>query len=299
MLRDALLLLPDFLLIVLGLALVRFTKLNRSVWDGVERLVYFVLFPALLFSTTSRGHANLVDTRDLVLAGAAMLLLGIALAYGAFWARNVDPRCVASGVQTAFRFNSYIALAVADRVGGAPAVSLVAVLIAVGVPLCNVAAVWALARHAQSNVWGELLRNPLLIATLSGLAVHALGWTLPAPVVPVLDRLGQASIALGLMTVGAGLQWRGLHRELPLGLWFLAIRHLLLPLAAMALAWALTLPPLQALVLVLFAAMPTASSAYVLAARMGGDGPYVAGLVSLSTVLGAISIPLFLALMRP
>lgn len=298
MLHDALLLLPDFLLIVLGLALVRFTALNRSVWDGVERLVYFVLFPALLFSTTSRGHASLGDTRDFVIAGAAMLLIGIGLSYLAFWSRKADRRCVASGVQTAFRFNSYIALAVADRVGGPPAVSLVAVLIAVGVPLCNVAAVWALARHAQSNVWRELLRNPLLIATVAGLTVHSLGLSLPEPIVPALDRLGHASIALGLMTVGAGLQWRGLHRELPVGLWFLSIRHLLLPLSAMALAWAFALPPLQALVLVLFAAMPTASSAYVLAARMGGDGPYVAGLVSLSTVLGAFSIPVFLAVMQ-
>jgi predicted permease len=298
MLHDALLLLPDFILIVLGLLLVRFTALNRNVWDGVERLVYFVLFPALLFSTTSRGHASLGDTRDFVIAGAAMLLIGIGLSYLAFWSRKADRRCVASGVQTAFRFNSYIALAVADRVGGPPAVSLVAVLIAVGVPLCNVAAVWALARHAQSNVWRELLRNPLLIATVAGLTVHSLGLSLPEPIVPALDRLGHASIALGLMTVGAGLQWRGLHRELPVGLWFLSIRHLLLPLSAMALAWAFALPPLQASVLVLFAAMPTASSAYVLAARMGGDGPYVAGLVSLSTVLGAFSIPVFLAVMQ-
>ena len=298
MLHDALLLLPDFILIVLGLLLVRFTALKRNVWDGVERLVYFVLFPALLFSTTSRGHASLGDTRDFVIAGAAMLLIGIGLSYLAFWSRKADRRCVASGVQTAFRFNSYIALAVADRVGGPPAVSLVAVLIAVGVPLCNVAAVWALARHAQSNVWRELLRNPLLIATVAGLTVHSLGLSLPEPIVPALDRLGHASIALGLMTVGAGLQWRGLHRELPVGLWFLSIRHLLLPLSAIALAWAFALPPLQALVLVLFAAMPTASSAYVLAARMGGDGPYVAGLVSLSTVLGAFSIPVFLAVMQ-
>ncbi len=298
MLHDALLLLPDFLLIVLGLALVRFTALNRSVWDGVERLVYFVLFPALLFSTTSRGHASLGDTRDLLIAGAAMLLIGTGLAYAAFWFRRADRRCVASGVQTAFRFNSYIALAVADRVGGAPAVSLVAVLIAIGVPLCNFAAVWALAQHAQSNVLREILRNPLIIATVAGLIVHSLGWPLPAPVLPVLDRLGSASIALGLMTVGAGLQWRGLGRQLPLGLWFMAIRHFVLPLSAMALAAMLQLPPLQALVLVLFAAMPTASSAYVLAARMGGDGPYVAGLVSLSTVLGAVSIPVFLALMQ-
>lgn len=227
-----------------------------------------------------------------------MLLIGIGLAYAAFWFRKADRRCVASGVQTAFRFNSYIALAVADRVGGAQAVSLVAVLIAIGVPLCNFAAVWALAQHAQANVLREILRNPLILATVAGLVVHGMGWSLPGLVLPVLDRLGSASIALGLMTVGAGLQWRGLGRELPVGLWFLTIRHLLLPLSAMALAAALQLPPLQALMLVLFAAMPTASSAYVLAARMGGDGPYVAGLVSLSTVLGAVSIPVFLAVMQ-
>jgi malonate transporter len=44
-----LLLLPDFLLIVLGYWLCRHTALDRSVWDGVEQLVYWLLFPALLF----------------------------------------------------------------------------------------------------------------------------------------------------------------------------------------------------------------------------------------------------------
>src|SRR5690606_8877199 len=47
---DALLLLPDFLLIVCGFLLCRHTPLNRGVWEAVERLVYYLLFPVLLFN---------------------------------------------------------------------------------------------------------------------------------------------------------------------------------------------------------------------------------------------------------
>ena len=295
--HNALLLFPDFALIALGLALSQWTSLKRDVWSAVERLVYYVLFPVLLFSTSSRGHYTLGGAFSVLLTGIGALACGIALAYAAFWLK-ADRRCAASGVQCAFRFNSYIALAVADRLGGAQAVSLVAVLIAFGVPLCNAAAVWALARHAQRGLLRELLRNPLILATAAGLLAHSLGLRPPELLLPVLDRIGNASIAMGLMTVGAGLQLRGLHREWRLSAWLMTVRHLLIPLIAWGLAVALHLTPLQTMVVVMFAAMPTASSAYVLAVRMGGDGPYVAGLVSLSTLLGAVSLPLFLGLVQ-
>lgn len=295
--HNALLLFPDFALIALGFALSQWTSLKRDVWSGIERLVYYVLFPVLLFSTSSRGHYTLAGASSVLLAGIGALLCGIALAYAAFWLR-ADKRRTASGVQCAFRFNSYIALAVADRLGGAQAVSLVAVLIAFGVPLCNAAAVWPLARHAQQGLLRELLRNPLIVATAAGLVAHSLGLEPPALVLPVLDRIGNASIAMGLMTVGAGLQWRGIHHDGRLTAWLMAVRHAFIPLIAWALALWLHLTPLEATVVVMFAAMPTASSAYVLAARMGGDGPYVAGLVSLSTLLGAASLPVFLSLMQ-
>jgi predicted permease len=46
----------------------------------------------------------------------------------------------------------------------------------------------------------------------------------------------------------------------------------------------------------MFASLPTAASAYVLAARMGGRGEFVAGLVTVSTLIGMASVPLALAL---
>jgi malonate transporter len=71
-----------------------------------------------------------------------------------------------------------------------------------------------------------------------------------------------------------------------------------MPLCAWALAQAWGLNEVQTTVLLVFSALPTASSAYVLTARMGFDGPYVAGLVTLSTLAAALSLPLALGVLR-
>ena len=99
------------------------------------------------------------------------------------------------------------------------------------------------------------------------------------------------------MAVGAGLRLGGLKAAPALAAAFLAIRHAVLPAVAIGLTAALALPAEQRMIVVLFAALPTASSAYVLAARMGGDGAYVAGLVTVSTLLGMVSVPLWLAVL--
>jgi predicted permease len=100
------------------------------------------------------------------------------------------------------------------------------------------------------------------------------------------------------MAVGAGLQLGALREGPRLALALLGIRHLLLPLAAIAAVLALGLPPAQQAVVVAFAAMPTASSCYVLAVRMGGHGAYVAGLVTVSTLLAMLGLPLTLMVLQ-
>ena len=96
--------------------------------------------------------------------------------------------------------------------------------------------------------------------------------------------------------MGAGLKLGGLKAAPKLAAALMTIRHVALPLIALGLSSLLTLPPTQRAVVLAFAALPTASSAYVLAVRMGGHGPFVAGLVTLSTLLGMVSVPLWLAI---
>ena len=290
------LLVPDFLLILLGWVICRCTALDRGVWSAVERLVYYLLFPVLLFNSIVKSPLHAAQLVRLSAATLAMLAVGIALALAIGRWPGVDRRRHASGAQVAYRFNSYVALALAERLGGAQGLAWMALLIAVSVPIVNVAAVWPLARHGGRSTLGEIARNPLVIATVAGLLGNAVGLALPEVVATTLQRIGVAALPLGLMAVGAGLALGGLTSSPGLAGALLAIRHAVLPIVALALAGVLALPPAQRTIVVLFAALPTSSATYVLAARMGGDGSFVAGLVTLSTLLGAVSIPVWLAL---
>ena len=295
------LLFPDFSLIVIGYLLCRHTALNRPVWQAVEGLVYYFLFPVLLFQSIVRTPLDLQAASGLMGAGLALGITGIALAYALphvpLLGRWIDRRDHAASAQVAFRFNSFIGLALAERLLGAQGLQLIAVLIGVCVPLFNVGAVWPMTRHAQRGFMGEIVRNPLIIATASGLVANLLGFSIPEFLAPTVTRIGAASIALGLMAAGAGMQFQSLARGKLLGASVLTIRHLLSPVIAWLLARAFRLGAAETTILLTFAALPTASSCYVLAARMGYNGPYVAGLVTLSTVLGVASLPFALGVL--
>jgi malonate transporter and related proteins len=295
------LLFPDFSLILCGYLVCRYSRLDRSVWAPVESLVYFFLFPVLLFHSIVKSPLDLLATSSLIGAGLSLGVCAIALAYSLPWwpliGRKMDRRDHAASAQIAFRFNSFIALALAERLAGAQGLLLIAVLIGVCVPVFNIGAVWPMARHGEGRFARELLRNPLILATAAGLAANLLGFRMPGWIEPSVQRIGNASLALGLLAAGAGMQLGSLRGGFTLAAAVLGIKHLALPVLAALMARLWGLDAAQTLILMAFSALPTASSAYVLAARMGYNGPYVAALVTLSTLLGMLSLPLALVVL--
>ncbi len=296
------LLFPDFSLILCGYLVCRYTALNRTVWEQVESLVYFFLFPVLLFHSIVRTPLDLLAASHLIMAGLVLGFCSISITYALpkipFLGKHIDVRLHAASAQVGFRFNSFIALALAERVAGPQALLLIAVLIGVCVPMFNVAAVWPMARHSQRSFGRELIRNPLILATASGLLANLVGLQIPSWIEPTLQRIGAASLALGLMTAGAGMYFGDLIKAKTLAISLLTIRHLITPILALGLARAFSLDPTQTTVLLAFSALPTATNCYVLATRMGYNGAFVAGLVTLSTVLGMLSLPFALGVLR-
>jgi predicted permease len=293
----ALALLPDFALILLGAGLRRTMHLGDDFWNGLEKLVYYVLFPALLFGGLVKTRIDWTAAGPMIAVVAVATGAGMLLGVGARLL-SISPVAFASQYQCAFRFNSYIGLALAGTLHGMPGIAAMGVAIGLMVPPVNVVAVWALARHGESGVWREVARNPLILATLAGLAANLAGLEPPAGLMEIIGRLAQAAVVLGLLAVGAGLRLTAAEgvASHAAAAYLLVVKMVAVPGIALLLIRGMGLGGLYADIALIFCALPTASSAYILAQRMGGDGSSVARLISAGTLFGMLSIPAWLTL---
>ena len=294
--QTALLILPNFVLILIGLALARRFDFGRDFWDGLEKLVYYVLFPALLFRSLALAKIDFAQTGWLVGAACAFTVAGFLLSILAKPLFGLDQRLHATGSQCGYRFNTYIGLAVAGSLFGNQGVALAALLLGVMIPLANFGAVAVLASHSERGFLGELVQHPLVVSSLAGFAWNLAGLPLPGFADQTLALLGQTALPAGLLSVGAAMRLERGQGPIGAHLYWLAVKLAIVPAIAAGLAMALGFHGVDAGVLVLCAALPTATNAYILAVRMTGDGRAVATQVTVGTVLSMATLPAWMAL---
>jgi len=288
---------PIFLLILLGVGIRRWFGLSAEFWPQMDRLIYYVFFPVLLFNSLAHFKVDVGAATPMLMVAALYMSAGMALGYGAKYLFDAPVKVYSATFQSAFRFNSYVGLAIAGGLHGQEGLAAIGLLMGFMVPIVNIAAVMMLARHSEHHWFKEIMRNPLILSTGGGIAFSLAGISLPVLLDATLGVLAQASLPMGLIAVGAGLRSQGLHRHRGT-LWYgVTVKLLVLPAIAWGLAKAFGLSGMYFNVAVLLAALPISTLAYVLAKRMGGDGDTVAAQVMLSTLLAALTLPLWLLLM--
>ncbi len=297
---------PTFLLIVTGFVLRRVLVKDESHWLGTEQLVYYVLFPALLFRTLSRAKLSEVPLFGvggaLLIAVLLMATLCLALRPVLMKRLGVSGPSFTSVFQCACRWQSYVALAVAGSLYGDIGLTLASVAMVAMIPILNILAVWVLAHYATPTrlSWPRILltiaQNPFIWACALGLAANLAGLTLPKWIDDFIDALGRSSLALGLLVVGAGLQLKGILRPEAPVLLACALKLVVMPVIAISLGLAFGLSGANLAIVACCASVPTASSAYVLARQMGGNAPLVAEILTLQTALAVITMPVAIAL---
>lgn len=303
--QPALSILPVIALVVLGHLLRRTGIVAPVHWPGIEHLGFRILFPAILLTSIYRAELSVgVLGRYLGAMALAFALTGaVALALRRPLGLN-NPRTT-SLFQGALRFNSLLILAVAAQGLGQGALGDLAVALAFLIPAFNVAAIVALtllppegtvtaASPPLRRIVVEIARNPLVLGCGAGLALNLSGAVLPDWAMAPLDWLGQGALAVGLLTVGAGIETRRLWQG-DLALWAgVALRLALCPAIFVACALALSLPGGQIASGLLATAAPGASVGYILARQMGGDADFFAAIFTWQTVLAAVTLPLWL-----
>ena len=298
-------LLPVFLLIVLGFILKRSLMRLDTQWHGLERLTYYVLFPTLLIQTLVKADLSSVPVAGvggaLMLSALAMSLLCLALR-PLFSRWNIDGPAFTSIFQGATRWQTYVALAVSSNLFGHTGLALASVAMVAIIPLVNVFSVSVLAHYAAPEkqslraIVMTVLTNPLIWACAIGLAVNVTHLPLPQVWHDVAEALGRSSLGIGLLVTGAGLQLAGMFRPSLAASIAVLLKLILMPVLGVALALWFGISGSSLVIVAVCSAVPTSSSAYVLARQMGGDAPLLAQIITLQTILAAVTMPIVIAL---
>ena len=286
---------PIFALILLGLGLRRSGFPGDGFWPAAERFTYFLLFPALLVHRLALSRLG-----DYAVGPVAVVIVALLLGMTALvcvlrpWLK-VDGPAFTSVYQGVIRFNTYVGLAVVLAVFHADGGTVAALVMAIMIPLINVLCVLVLTVHAggsatMAGVVRGLLTNPLILGCLTGIGLNLSGIGLPWGSAAVLEILARAALPLGLLAVGAGLRLEGLARPGLLAA-ASALKLVALPALAAGLCWVMQPGRLETAVLVTFAALPGAPTAYILARQMGGDVPLIAAIVTVETAAALVTLP--------
>jgi len=290
-------LLEAALLITLGWVLGWRSFAGETFWGGFNRLVYFVLLPALLFRSLAGAEFSGAVAGALVLSSALPIFALTLILLVARGILGLDGPAFAAFYQGSVRSNTYVALATVPALYGEGGVALVALLIAAVVPLVNVLSVLVLTvegwgrRPGPSEVARSVATNPLIVACALGLLANVSGIRLPVGLDGGLAALSAAALPCGLMAVGAALSLGALGGHVR-GVAFSAVaKFLALPLLSLGTGLLLGLPPEALGALVVFQAQPTAAASYQMARQLGGDADLMASIVTVQTLLAFIVLP--------
>ena len=293
---------PVFLIIATGYLLFRTRVVDETVWSAVEHICFYLLLPFLIIRTLSRANLGSVPIVDfmIVLVVAILGMAAILILIQAFvWKRFPQSGPSFSSVfQGATRFHGFVAIAVIGPLYGDAGVTLAALALAIMVPLLNVISVIVLSVYGRSDnkpefssVLQKIVTNPLILACGIGLLFNYFG--VPNIIFDTIDIIGSGGLGLALLAVGAGLKLDQAAQHKMLLTVGVLTRLIGMPAIVIAMSWLVGLDGVARTVAIIAGAVPTASSAYVMARKMGGNAELMSSIVTFQVIVAFFTLPLF------
>ena len=292
------------LVLLLGQVLSRTILTEASFWQGISKLSYWVLFPALLFKTVSQSDFSNMQTDTMVITLLVGLLGVMIIAWLIGSQLHLNNADLSSVLQGAFRHNGFMALAIIAGLYGQAGVEIGTLCIAVLVPPSNVLSVCILIylnKRQDKTKMGQLLakeiaRNPLIIAITAGVIAKYAPVPTPDFLLETAELLGRGALPALLLAVGAGVKLSSNIKGslMPLGLGILA-KILIFPGILVGTAIGFGIEGMALNIIAIFGVMPTAISSYALARELDGNADLMAEIISFQTFLSLPTMLIWLS----
>lgn len=259
-------------------------------WPMADKFTYYVLMPALLIYKLSIAKIDLSQSVNLVITSLLNIILILVILIVLNFVLHFEAKAFTSIVQGGIRFNSYVLLAFVDTVYGDKGLVLAAIVMAFAIPVINILCISTFAvyvRHGNFSIkafFKTIIKNPLIGACAVGGLINASDMHLPLFILKYLSVVSNAALPMGLLSVGVGLELRYLKYAKKELLVSTIVKLLLFPLLAYGIGILFGLSGLSLSVAVIFGAMPTAVSGYILARELGGDVSLMASIITLQTL---------------
>ncbi|MBJ9986031.1 AEC family transporter [Acinetobacter sp. S40] len=286
---------PLIALIATGYLFKKHHFLSEGFWNGAEKLNYYLLFPALLFHTLATANIDSHSLKTVIAAMFMVLFIITCALYILRFVKRIPPARFGVHVQSIVRFNTYIGLALVAALYQKEGMAILAILLAVCVPVVNIISVLALTPSEHMSVkpvMVALIKNPLILSCILGGLVNALHVPVWEGLMNLLKLFSASSLPLGLLCVGAALQFKEMKKDVPVLILDTFARLLLMPALAYFVCLHLELSKLESQITVIFFALPTASAAYILTKVLKGDSQLMAAVISFQTLCAAVTLPL-------
>lgn len=297
---------PLFALILVGYLLIRVGGWSKSMTDHLTAFVFGVGLPAMLFRMMC-GLSQLppVDGRLLIAffgACLAIFLLGRVVSWKFFGLDGLGQSVF--GIGCIFSNNVMLGLPLAKASLGDQAIPSVALVL-----VFNSLILWSLVsvsvewhRHRSLSLSGfrktlkGVLRNPLILAILGGTAFGLTGATLPEAIDSPLAMLGQTGMPVALVALGMSLAEYDLRDEWRVSAAIAFLKLIVLPLCVLGIARLIGLPRMETMVVVLLGSVGLGANVFLMSRQFKAVEGGVAGALIVSTVVSAVTTPLFVAL---
>lgn len=292
---------PSIALIGLGFYLFQSRMLNAEFWNGAEKLNYYILFPSLLFSSLAHANINMghLDSILMVIFIVMAIVLGSVYAFALF--KKIPVAETGVYVQSLIRFNTYIGLSIATTLNNPEIKSILVNILAIAIPFVNVISILSLTPKNQlkiKNILLSLIKNPLISSCLLGITFNLCNIPIWSGFTGLLNAFSSSSLMLGLLCVGTAIQLKGMKEYLAQSIIISALRLLLIPFIAWLSIQFFDLNHEAIVAIMIFFAIPTASSAYILTKLLKGNYQLMASVISLQTILSVFSLAIILSLLQ-